>query len=133
MDVPHLNTTVSLGLQLERTLKWHLVSYCIVLQNFVKNSGKKYTLLGTRDAAGQSRYCPGESGTVGNPNLACQFGPANSFICFCPIRFSFYFYKNCAPSVHPLRPLPPLFLSPLLWPVFHLLLRPSALKSSHMV
>jgi len=33
----------------------------------VKNSGKKSTLPVTRDAAGQFRDCPGESGTVGNP------------------------------------------------------------------
>ena len=40
----------------------------IVLQNFVKNSGKKSTLPGTRDTAGQFRDCPGESGMVGNPS-----------------------------------------------------------------
>jgi len=40
----------------------------------VKNSGKKSTLPGTRDAAGQFRDCPGESGTVGNPNCRCSLG-----------------------------------------------------------
>ena len=33
----------------------------------MKNSGKKSTLPGTRNAGGQFRDCPGESGTVGNP------------------------------------------------------------------
>jgi len=43
----------------------------IILQNFVKNSWKKSTLPGTRDAAGQFRDCPGESVTVGNRHTIC--------------------------------------------------------------
>jgi len=54
-------------LQLVSTRAHVKIASRIVLQNFVKNSGKKFTLPGTRYAAGQFRDYPGESGTVGNP------------------------------------------------------------------